>query len=150
MKIADEPFQRVKKEMVRLIPLRDNPYPLMLALDKAAGKALISVTSQILQETYTGVAATEECQKWVTGSMCECLLSQFKFVQLSSGLLSDAAGTDTIHSTLRCFLFAMVMNPEVQKRAQAEIDSLTESQRLPTLDEYVVSWGIQVSDLSRS
>lgn len=30
----------------------------------------------------------------------------------------------------------MVMNPEIQKRAQAEIDLLTEGRRLPTLEEY--------------
>lgn len=41
-------------------------------LVQASGKIPDSVTAQMLEETYPGIAGTEECQKWVTGSICEC------------------------------------------------------------------------------
>ena len=33
----------------------------------------------------------------------------------------------------------MITYPDIQKRAQAEVDSVTEGRRLPTLDERVIS-----------
>ncbi|QRW02508.1 cytochrome P450 family protein [Ceratobasidium sp. AG-Ba] len=45
------------------------------------------------------------------------------------------AGTDTSASTLLVFFLAMVWFPEVQKRAQAEIDSMIGINRLPNMDD---------------
>ncbi|CUA71446.1 O-methylsterigmatocystin oxidoreductase [Rhizoctonia solani] len=45
------------------------------------------------------------------------------------------AGTDTTVSTLMMFFLAMVLYPEVQKKAQAELDSVIGSTRLPTLED---------------
>ena len=38
-------------------------------------------------------------------------------------------------STLQTFFAAMAMNPEVQKRAQSELDSVVGPRRLPNLDD---------------
>ncbi|KLO17671.1 cytochrome P450 [Schizopora paradoxa] len=46
--------------------------------------------------------------------------------------LAYGAGSDTSVSTLSAFMLAMVLFPEVQKKAQAEVDSIVGSQRLPT------------------
>ncbi|TFK31155.1 cytochrome P450, partial [Crucibulum laeve] len=43
-------------------------------------------------------------------------------------------GADTTVSALTTFVLLMILYPEVQKRAQAEVDSVT-SGRLPTLDD---------------
>lgn len=51
--------------------------------------------------------------------------------------LSDGAGVDTTQGILRRFIFAMVANPEIQRRAQDEIDSVTEGKRVPIVEESV-------------
>ncbi|KAF9448530.1 cytochrome P450 [Macrolepiota fuliginosa MF-IS2] len=43
-----------------------------------------------------------------------------------------SAGTDTVLSALECFFFAMALHPEKQRKAQAEIDRIVGSDRLPT------------------
>ncbi|KAA1470243.1 cytochrome P450 [Dentipellis sp. KUC8613] len=46
-----------------------------------------------------------------------------------------AAGQETTVAVMTSFVLAMVLNPEVQQRAQEEIDALIPSGRLPTLDD---------------
>jgi len=46
--------------------------------------------------------------------------------------LAYGAGSDTSVSTLSAFMLAMVLFPEVQKKAQAEVDAIVGAQRLPT------------------
>lgn len=45
-------------------------------------------------------------------------------------------GSDTTASTLSSWLQAMVLYPEVQKKAQAEIDDIVGEKRLPTWSDY--------------
>lgn len=45
------------------------------------------------------------------------------------------AGADTTLATLRSFVLAMVRNPDIQRRAQAEIDRVLPRDRLPTLSD---------------
>ena len=44
-------------------------------------------------------------------------------------------GADTTVSGLETFILAMLANPEAQKKAQAEIDSVTGQKYLPTFDD---------------
>ncbi|KAJ7607876.1 cytochrome P450 [Roridomyces roridus] len=46
-----------------------------------------------------------------------------------------AAGTDTIVSALSTFILAMLYNPEAQRKAQAEIDSVVRKGHLPDFDD---------------
>ncbi|KAH7929991.1 cytochrome P450 [Leucogyrophana mollusca] len=46
-----------------------------------------------------------------------------------------AAGAETTNNTLRAFVLAMVLYPEVQQRAQMLIDSVVGSDRLPNFDD---------------
>ncbi|KAH7342128.1 O-methylsterigmatocystin oxidoreductase [Rhizoctonia solani] len=46
-----------------------------------------------------------------------------------------AGGADTTISTLLMFILAMVLHPEVQKKAQAELDSVIGNARLPTFED---------------
>ncbi|KAJ7888852.1 cytochrome P450 [Mycena leptocephala] len=46
-----------------------------------------------------------------------------------------AAGTDTTISALGTFILAMLSNPEAQKKAQAEIDSVVQKGHLPDFDD---------------
>ncbi|KAK5335277.1 hypothetical protein LTR43_012632, partial [Exophiala xenobiotica] len=52
----------------------------------------------------------------------------------TSGSLLEA-GSDTTAATLIGFIQAMVVFPEVQKRAQEEIDRVVGSERLPTMED---------------
>ncbi|KAH7884307.1 cytochrome P450 [Phlebopus sp. FC_14] len=48
---------------------------------------------------------------------------------------SFAAATDTTASTLQVFILAMTIYPDVQKRAQREIESVVGTDRLPNFDD---------------
>lgn len=52
-----------------------------------------------------------------------------------SGSLLEA-GSDTTASTLYGFILALLMWPDVQRRAQEEIDKFVGPDRLPTMDDY--------------
>lgn len=47
-----------------------------------------------------------------------------------------AAGTDTSAATLLMFFMAMLLFPEVQKKAQKELDTVIGDSRLPSLEDY--------------
>ncbi|KAJ8689877.1 hypothetical protein PTI98_012736 [Pleurotus ostreatus] len=55
-------------------------------------------------------------------------------LMISAGSLY-AAGIDTTASALRTFLLVMTRHPEIQKKAQEEIDSVVGKDRLPTLSD---------------
>lgn len=52
-----------------------------------------------------------------------------------AGATAIVASYETMSSTLMVFTLAMLLYPDVQKRAQAEIDLVTGSDRLPTFEE---------------
>lgn len=47
-------------------------------------------------------------------------------------------GVDTTLAAVMRFLLAMMLHPEVQKKAQEEIDRVIGTHRLPTMEEYVL------------
>ncbi|KAI0634017.1 CyP450 monooxygenase [Trametes polyzona] len=50
--------------------------------------------------------------------------------------LAYAAGADTTISTVQSFFMAMACYPDVQKKAQEELDAVVGPHRLPTFDDY--------------
>ncbi|KAI0041341.1 cytochrome P450 [Auriscalpium vulgare] len=46
-----------------------------------------------------------------------------------------AGGTDTVVATMGTFILLMIRHPEIQQKAQAELDALLGGRRLPTLDD---------------
>ncbi|KAF5368055.1 hypothetical protein D9758_004476 [Tetrapyrgos nigripes] len=133
--MVDRPFNWVKKEMVRTIP-----YPLyfisasssrttltihssyLLSLSsnilihlQAAGSADMSYTSKLLEGKH--LTANDEFDiKWSAAS-------------LYSG------GADTTVSAIYSFFKAMALYPEVQAHAQAEVDAVIGSDRLPNFND---------------
>lgn len=77
-----------------------------------------------------------------SNSICDRLLNQQKENDLTTHqvtLLAGVAlkgGSDTTASVLASFVQAMVTWPEVQRKAQAEIDSVVPEDRLPDFDDY--------------
>lgn len=47
-----------------------------------------------------------------------------------------SAGQDTTYSTETIFVMAMLLEPEVQKRAQKDIDAVTGGTRLPDFEDW--------------
>ncbi|KDQ16084.1 hypothetical protein BOTBODRAFT_157338 [Botryobasidium botryosum FD-172 SS1] len=80
--------------------------------DIAAGVAIPSLTSTCLEDT----THSEDDIMWSAGSMY-------------------IAGADTTHALLSSFVLAMATHPEVQKRAQAEIDGVVKGNALPTFED---------------
>ncbi|KAG1804497.1 cytochrome P450 [Suillus subaureus] len=78
----------------------------------AAGIALTSFTSNLL-EGHTLSAEEDVMVKWSAATLY-------------------AAGSDTIVSTIYSFFLAMTLFPDVQKKAQAEIDAVVGPDRLPS------------------
>ncbi|KAH7929012.1 cytochrome P450 [Leucogyrophana mollusca] len=60
---------------------------------------------------------------------------QFEGAVKNTAATAFAAGAETTSSTLQMFILAMMNYPEVQKRAQAEIDSVVGKDRLPTFED---------------
>ena len=80
-----------------------------------------------------------------TGTAQPCFCIDMAKVQETEGFSDDQAayisgtfleaGSDTISSTLYGFVQAMVLYPEVQKKAQEEIDRVVGKNRLPDMDD---------------
>ncbi|KAF8148392.1 cytochrome P450 [Crassisporium funariophilum] len=85
----------------------------------AAGTAEPSFTSRLLETVDESVtpAEHEDLVLWTAGAIY-------------------AAGADTTVSAVKTFYFLMMLHPEVQKRAQAEVDSIVaKERRLPTVQD---------------
>ncbi|TEB32646.1 cytochrome P450 [Coprinellus micaceus] len=108
-------FQKIAKEWrVTLHNMVEGPHRFVKD-QMAAGTAEPSFTSNLLESK--DLTAEEEFNiKWSAAS-------------LYSG------GSDTTVSTLHAFFLAMSLFPEVQKKAQAELDSVIGNGRLPSMDD---------------
>ncbi|KAH9957218.1 cytochrome P450, partial [Russula dissimulans] len=84
------------------------------------GTAQPSLALESLQEIekLTG-REREEAEKVVTGTLGSMY----------------AAGTDTTVSSIMSFVVAVLLHPDVQKRAQQELDAVTRRERLPTFED---------------
>ncbi|KAF8298244.1 cytochrome P450 [Clavulina sp. PMI_390] len=80
--------------------------------EMATGKAEQSFTSMCLESLPAG--ADDEHIKWASGVF----------------YLASARTTTAVIGT---FLYAMILHPEIQAKAQTEIDGITSGERLPTL-----------------
>lgn len=58
-----------------------------------------------------------------------------RFTNKLSAMSLYTAGADTTVSSLACFFLAMMIYPEVQKKAQAEIDQVIGTKRLPKIED---------------
>ncbi|KDQ17051.1 hypothetical protein BOTBODRAFT_53664 [Botryobasidium botryosum FD-172 SS1] len=99
-----------KKELTDMVT---QPFNRVKA-DIAAGAAVSSFTSKCLEDNPQ---ADDEII-WSAGSLY-------------------IAGADTTHAVLSIFFLAMATHPDVQRRAQAEIDSVVNADTLPTFEDRV-------------
>ncbi|TFY71482.1 hypothetical protein EVG20_g1513 [Dentipellis fragilis] len=89
------------------------------------------VQQRIANGTARPCFATTELEKWAkTGQNPE----QATIIK-NVAAISYAAGADTTVSAIQSFVLAMMLYPDVQRRAQQEIDAVTGSQRLPRFSD---------------
>lgn len=105
--------QRAKKIYELQIRARERPFE-WVKEQIASGKAIPSITATMIDTEVDGVPLPEEVTKNCTG-------------------VAYIAGADTTLSAIKSFFLAMVRNPELQKKAQAEVDSVIPADRLPCL-----------------
>ncbi|EJD42062.1 cytochrome P450 [Auricularia subglabra TFB-10046 SS5] len=95
------------------IRARENPFAWVKA-QLAAGTATPSITAALLDARVDGSPVPEDIIK-------------------NSAGIAYIAGADTTLSTLKSFILAMVLHPETQRKAQAELDRVIPADRLPSL-----------------
>ncbi|KAI0295334.1 cytochrome P450 [Multifurca ochricompacta] len=115
------PGASFKHEAQKWLPVIDDMIETPYAYVKealAAGTATPSVTATMISQL--GAGSTEE-DIWVTKAVPGIIYS---------------AGSDTTVSALSTFFLAMILYPEVQCKAQAEVDSITCGSRLPDFSDF--------------
>ncbi|KDQ08477.1 hypothetical protein BOTBODRAFT_37914 [Botryobasidium botryosum FD-172 SS1] len=109
------PGAKFKREANRLKTLVESmvhhPFQ-QVKSETSTGVAVPSFTSQLLED----VDANEEDIKWATSAMY-------------------GGGAETITESVVSFILAMASYPEVQRRAQQEIDKVVGTDRLPNFDD---------------
>ncbi|KAG9318319.1 cytochrome P450 [Chiua virens] len=90
-----------------------------------------SISRNAVITKYCTAQMVEEPFEYVKRSEVKLLRSPL----MSTSLNSLTPGAETTGSTLQCFMLAMLQHPEVQKRAQAEIDAVVGTNQLPDFDD---------------
>ncbi|KAJ7092623.1 cytochrome P450 [Mycena epipterygia] len=111
--------RKAKKWAKSSLELRDSPFEALKA-SMAAGTAIPSFVANNLEklwksETQTALSAQEEVIKNCAG-------------------IAYLAGSDTTVSLVLTWVLAMVLNPEIQAKARAEVDAVI-GNRLPEFDD---------------
>jgi len=78
----------------------------------------------------------DEHIKWASGSVCKWYEEQLIGNERHHSLhCADVAAARTTMATTGTFLLSMILHPDIQAKAQAELDRETGGDRLPTLAE---------------
>ena len=100
---------------------------------QAAGVQKPCLMSEALENPIPG--STEDTVKWMTASLCGFCSCMFLFIAAGLMWAIDGGSVDTTAATTAGFLLNMILHPEIQKKAQAEIDRVVGLERLPTFAE---------------
>lgn len=123
------PWDFVKKEVV--CQTANEAISWELTVLKAAGTELESFSSRLLRNAKD--ETEEDYIKWLAAGILvgKCSPPLSAVTQSNTYL----GGTDTSYGTILSFYLAMVHNPDVQAKAQAEIDAVVGHGRLPNFDD---------------
>lgn len=108
-------------------------------------KSRARVVHDEMHDLYNGLRERVLSRRQRTGStnsIMDRLLDQNEKNGLSTHQISNLAGvtikggSDTSASVLASFVLAMVLHPEIQKKAQAEIDRVVPADRIPDISDF--------------
>ncbi|KAI0466898.1 cytochrome P450 [Xylaria cf. heliscus] len=106
-------FKKLAREWAaELLDVTEKPYA-FVKYQMAQGRDETSFMSRLIEIGDSGLEEND-INKWSAASLY-------------------TAGADTTVSAIRCFFLAMIIYPEVEKRAQEEIDRIIGNTRLPTM-----------------
>ena len=134
MDLADMPYEMVKTEMVSLslfirsAGILTNQY----LTSQATGKGRQSVLRSALEAAQDD-AEKDELAKWAAASMYSGGADTVRHLSLPE-TLCDSFLSQTV-SVSNTFFLAMALYPEVQAKAQSEIDRVTGTDRLPSFKD---------------
>jgi hypothetical protein len=137
------------------LPLRQS---VLLTSRQRDGSAVPSLASEHLQELnlFSGEEERQLAEEVLKNTLGSMFQGEFNAYSADTRYLRRAsAGSDTVHtlsnplsvngsclmryfqtvSSLSSLFLALVLYPEVQKRAQAELDSVVSRDRMPTYDD---------------
>lgn len=129
------PFEQVRQAEVCLDPL---PPPAALLLSyrciQAEGLARPSFTLSMIRDETT---LNEELVMKTSGAACQLVSPPTGSEMIVNTQFHHivVAGAETTSAFVQYFIYAMLMYPEVQKKAQDELDRVVGINRLPTPEE---------------
>ena len=131
-KTVEQPYQLVKKEMVHYnFYCHISRSPLVFA-SQAAGTAEPSFTSHLLDDPAT--AEQEHEIKWSAASLYSGGAdTACSFPQLHVEHKTDGSGQTV--ASIHAFFLAIVLHPDVMRKAQAELDDVVGQDRLPNFSD---------------
>jgi len=110
------PFQQEAKKGKHMIDhLVTMPFD-QVKREMASGTAGDSLTRDLLSGNRENAFEFENRVKWTTGAMY-------------------GAGGETTYATVLTFVMAMALHPDIQKQAQAEVDHVVGSERMPLVTD---------------
>ncbi|KAI0696990.1 cytochrome P450, partial [Cerioporus squamosus] len=89
------------------------------------------MSERLIQEPFNVV---REAVVALSGSLLKCASHRLHAAMIASGTLY-ASGIDTTVSAIRTFWMMMALYPEIQRKAQAEVDAVVGTIRLPTMED---------------
>lgn len=122
---------RVGAWIVDALPIL-NYLPTWLAPWKRTANKMYEYESTVHTENFT---AAQESSSW---NWCKRISNNSELPTLEMAYnvgLCFMAGTDTVSITLESFTLAALLNPHIQRKAQAELDSVVGQDRLPTFSD---------------
>ncbi|KAJ3490425.1 hypothetical protein NLI96_g1432 [Meripilus lineatus] len=127
-RMRDGPFEAVKRAMKTGVPLEGVAYD---AISKAQERPGDSASSSVEEEVARNVLGVA-----YSGGI-SLHISTYRHVGIFTHTWTmPTAGTDTTTSAAQFFVAAMGVFPEVQRKAQAELDNVIGPSRLPDMDDY--------------
>jgi len=141
-RFRDEPFNAVLKNIVRSpIPINRVYLPTLILTPQSNGTCRPSFTSVSLETEADKIpeeleVTVADAAGQVYGGTLYSLLYSLVHTMVLNLITQTIAGTDTTLAAVLTFILAMVRHPEVQQKAQAELDRVIHhGERLPGYED---------------
>ncbi|KAI0762207.1 cytochrome P450 [Fomes fomentarius] len=106
----------------------------------AANRDILCIMDQLLEVAKAAMVSFTSCETLVSRLLDATSLDKQNKLdpyEVCKGVTATvyAAGADTTHAAMEAFFLAMTLFPEIQKKAQAELDAVVGQSRLPEFED---------------
>ncbi|KAJ7729931.1 cytochrome P450 [Mycena metata] len=132
-------FQKLAREWRKIVAAMPQVPFDYVKRSRAAGTARSSIASRVLDDIEESRDSDQEGQEEVLRNALGAAYGGYlQFcVTLLHDVVADPAGADTTVSALGTFMLAMTIYPEVMRKAQAAVDAVVGSGRLPDFQDNI-------------